>query len=269
MKTWGILLKRAVPFTIVMPLVVMAYSDADFDGVSDAHDLCPNSSMTDIVDQTGCTVEKLIAPTTNADRFDIILGLNQSRNSETSLNQSLQIDYYHKNLTLQLQTANYVNGGQGDTTIGLFYRFKPMEKLSLSLGASAILPTYESDLDNNNMDYKLSASLNYPINKFSLFLGGSYTLVNDDDINGSNYNVSYQNSQNFYLGIGKYLLPKLYSSVIYSDSSSIYEGGDHSSSLSLYNHYIINPNWFTRFGYTQGLSDTASNQLYLSVGYYF
>jgi len=80
--------------------------------------------------------------------------------------------------------------------LSLYYNFKPTQKLSLRLGGSAILPTYDSELDNNNMDYRASISLSYQLNTLSLFGGASLTLVNDEDINSSTYQIEYQNSSN-------------------------------------------------------------------------
>lgn len=271
MKTWGNLLRKTVLLPLLMPLLLMAYSDADFDGVADEHDLCPNSTMLDIVNKDGCSIEKLVLPKSNQ-HVDLILGLNTVKLANTdqrSINESLQIDYYHHNFTLQLLSNNYEEEGLGDTTIALCYRLNPSSKLSLSLGASIILPTYQSDFDNNNVDYKLSTALTYQLSSLSIFLGSSYTLINDDDINGSNYNIHYQNSQNLYFGLGSYLSSRLYSSIIYSDSSAVYKGGEHLKSLSLYNHYRIDPHWFSRFGYVQGLNESSSDQLYLNMGYFF
>jgi hypothetical protein len=270
MRIWGNFLKKLLFLLLLMPLLLMAYSDSDFDGVADEHDLCPQSSMLDIVDKNGCRIEKLVVPTSN--HFDLIFGLSRLKMATTNksyLNESLQIDYYHNNLTLQLQSANYQKDGLGDTALSLFYRLNPTKDLSLTLGASLIFPTYDGDFDNNNIDYKLSTTLNYQWDMWSLFLGISHTIVNDDDINSSEYKILYQNAQNLYLGIGRYLSSKLYSSIIYSDNTGSYQGGEHLKNLSLYNHYMIDAHWFSRFGYLRGLNDSSSDQLYLNIGYYF
>jgi len=273
MKQWGILVKRSILFAVQLPLLLMAYHDADLDGVADEHDQCPNSALTDIVDQRGCTIEKLTPPKKSIqDHFDVMVGISQlktTHNHETQFNQSLQLDYYHQDLTLQLQSTHYEEGSWGDTSMALFYHLKPMPQLILRMGTAVILPTYESRWDNNQADYRLSSSLTYQLLPLSLFLGGSYTFINDEDINQENYQLHYQDSNTLYFGLGGYLLPKLYSSCIYTQSRSIYQGGSNLHTLSLYNHYMIDAHWFTRFGYTQGVSDDANDQLYLSVGYYF
>jgi hypothetical protein len=261
-------MKKTVIVYLLFTILLLAYNDSDFDGVADEHDLCPNSTMTDIVDLKGCTIEKLVLPKDNLSHFDILLGVNYLSSSKT-INESFQTDYYYKNFGLQLRTAYYEEGGAGDTSLGLSYTFHPSNKLSVRLGSSLILPTYDSDLENNNIDYSASLALNYQINKSSIFGGINYTIMNDDDINGSNYTITYQDRQSYYIGIGSYLFQNFYSSLSYSSSSSSYKEGNSLHSLSLYNYYLINKNWFTNMGYSRGLDDATSSQIYFNIGYYF
>jgi len=272
MRNWTNSLNRALFIFMALSSLLFAYNDSDFDGVADKHDLCPNSTMLDIVNKQGCTIETLIVPKDKLSHYDIIFGVNYTKMGQTdekTFNQSLQLDYYHENITIQLQSTNFESAGLSDTVLGLFYRLKPMKKLSLSLGASVIFPTYKNELNNNNTDYKLSTSLNYQFDKSSLFLGASYTFINDDDIQKPNYTLQYKDAQNIYIGAGKYFFPTLYSSIIFNQSSNIYEDSEAMKSFSFYNHYIINKNWFSRFGYTHGLSKNSSDQLYLNIGYFF
>ncbi len=273
MKKWGTLVNRTILFSMLIPLTLMAYHDSDLDGVADEHDLCPNSSLTDIVNQEGCTIEKLTLPKSQTqDHFDLIMGLNQTTTTyqnDTQLSQTLQLDYYHNRITATLQTLHYQEDGMGDTTISLFYQLPEYGQLRVRMGASVILPTYDTAWNNNQTDYRLLASMQYPIQKLNLFAGGSYTFIGDEDINTTRTQLKLQNNHNYYLGLGGYFIPKLYSSLIYSNTSSIYQEGETIKTLSLFGYYMINTHWFTQFGYTQGISDNASDQLNLSVGYYF
>jgi hypothetical protein len=269
MKNIGSIMKKIVWFYIlILPLLLYAYNDSDLDGVSDEHDLCPNTPLTDIVDMKGCTIEKLVASNNKTPQhFDIILGANYL-DSDT-LNSSFIFDYYYQDFSLQLQGTNYEEGGLGDTTLNLYYNFQANQNLSIRIGFGAIFPTYDSELDNNNLDYKALFSLNYKRNKFSLFSGLGYSIINDDDINSTNYRVNYQNSLNYYMGFGYFISSKFYSSLSYSFSSSIYKGGDDFKNISLYNYYSIDKNWFTYFGYTKGVTKKSNDQLYINLGYYF
>jgi len=261
-------MKKTVIIYLLFSIILLAYNDSDFDGVADEHDLCPNSTMTDIVDLTGCTVEKLVLPKENLSHFDIVMGLNYLSSNKT-LNESFQSDYYYKDFSLQLRTAYYKEGGVSDTSLALYYTLHPSDKLSVRLGSSLIFPTYDSVLENNNLDYSASVFINYKLQSFSLFGGLNYMFMNDDDINGSNYKITYQDTQSYYIGVGSYLFPKLYSSFSYSSTSSSYKEGDSFDNLSIYNYYPINKNWFTNFGYSRGLGQESSSQSYINLGYYF
>ena len=259
---------KKIMIYLLFSVMLLAYNDSDFDGVADEHDLCPNSEMTDIVDLTGCTIEKLINKEDKLHNFDIIMGVNYTEDSQ-SLNESFQADYYYSDFSLQLQTSRYDKVGIGDTTASLYYTLKATPKLSFRLGASAILPTYNSFLDNNNIDYSASLFMSYQIKSLSLFGGVGYKFMGDDDINSTNYKITYQNSTNYYLGFGSYFIPKLYSSFIYTFSDKSYKEGEALKNLSLYNYYIINSHWFSNFGYNFGLTDNSSNQSFINLGYYF
>jgi len=259
---------KKIMIYLLFSVMLLAYNDSDFDGVADEHDLCPNSEMTDIVDLTGCTIEKLINKENQPHHFDIIMGVNYIEESK-SLNESLQTDYYYNDFALELRTAHYDKMGIGDTTTTLYYTLKTESKLSFRFGVSAILPTYDSFLNNNKIDYTTSLFMNYQIKSLSLFGGIGYTFMGDDDINNTSYKITYQNAPNYYLGFGSYFIPKLYSSFIYTFSDKSYKEGEALKNLSFYNYYIINNHWFTNFGYNFGLTDNASNQSYINLGYYF
>ncbi|NOZ89733.1 MAG: hypothetical protein GXO60_00445, partial [Epsilonproteobacteria bacterium] len=62
MRYLGGITKNIVWIFLLVPLLLFAYIDSDLDGVSDEHDLCPNTPITDIVDINGCTIEKLVIP---------------------------------------------------------------------------------------------------------------------------------------------------------------------------------------------------------------
>jgi hypothetical protein len=251
---------------LTMSITLLAYSDYDMDGVDDKIDKCPNTPFSDLVNTSGCTTKSLESP----HHFDIIFGINYSQTSyETlenadTLSQSLQIDYYYKNFTLQAsssyynsQSTTYNNSGTNDSFLGAYYKLNPVDNLTLRLGAGAIIPTYKSDLNNNNTD--LTANV---------FGGYSYTVVNDDDIVAEN--VTYQNTNSYNFGLGFYPTSKTYLSGAYNSSDSIYKDVETISTVSINAFYNIDAHWFTTLNYAYGLSDTASdNYASLRVGYYF
>jgi len=255
---------------------LFAYSDLDMDGVADSVDQCPNTPLTDLVDIQGCPIKSLVS----ANHFDVIVGAGYSDSNYASLNQtntyssSLQIDYYYKNFSLQASTSyyktdgqNYSDNGMNDSFVGAAYKFKFNKSLSLRVGAGALLPTYNTSLNNNNTDYTASANLSYAISKINIFGGYAYTMINDDDIAGT---VAYQDTNAFTGGLGYYFTNKLYISGAYNTADSIYSGIEKIRTVSAYGYYSFNKHWFTTFSYAYGLSDSASdNAASVKVGYYF
>ena len=287
-----------LPLSLILcSLSLFAFSDADLDGVDDSVDQCPGTSITELVDISGCTVKNLESP----HHFDIIMGASYSQISPIqertdTYTASLQADYYYKGFSLQASTAYYDSessistNGQTDSFVGAYYQFRPVASLSVRLGGGAILPTYKSDFNNNNTDYTASASLSYLVNDFNFFGSYSYTMVNDDDfsydtldVNGNiidSTTVYYQNTNAYNIGVGYYPTNKLYTSLAYNSSDSIYSkfvsttGGSTTqealNTVSAYLFYTIDKNWFTTASYAYGLSDSASDH-YVGVrlGYYF
>ncbi|MFA5233648.1 MAG: DUF3187 domain-containing protein [Sulfurimonas sp.] len=263
--------KKAL-FIIMAASLLLAYSDYDMDGVKDAIDKCPNTSFNELVDIEGCTIKVL----GNEHHFSIIYGIGLSeadyvtvRNSGT-LTQSLQIDYYYQNFSFQASTSYYDSdeeSGLNDSFIGVYYKLSPSNELTLRIGSGVLLPTYDTELDNNNMDVVTSASFSYMLKKINLFGNYSYTMVNDNDILGI---VTYQDTHSYSGGAGFYALNDLYVSSYYTASNSIYKDTEEIETLSFYVFYAIDANWFTTFSYSHGLSNSASDSaLTLRIGYNF
>jgi len=287
-------MQKALSTFLLCTLSLWAYSDFDLDGVDDAIDRCPNTSMSELVDMNGCTIQNLEGD----HHFDVVLGASYSQISPTTqektdtLAASIQADYYYKNFSLQASTAYYnsestitSNSGQTDTFIGAYYQLHPIASLSLRLGGGLLLPTY--DADNNNMDYTASASLSYLFSNMNLFGSYSYTIVNDDDVSYTNNTVipsetveiSYQNTNAFNAGVGFYPTSRLYTSLAYNHSDSIYKevvtNGVVSTvepleTASAYLFYTINKERFLTLSYAYGLSDSASDHFAaVRLGFYF
>ena len=278
-------MQKALIIFLLCTVSLLAYSDFDLDGVDDIIDRCPNTSMTELVDMHGCTIQNI----EGNHHFDVILGASYSQLSPTTqektdtLAASVQADYYYKDFSIQVATAYFnsestvtSNKGQTDTFIGAYYQLNPLESLSLRLGGGLLLPTY--DADNNNMDYTASASLSYLYSNINFFGSYSYTLINDDDIPNVAY---YQNTNAYNVGVGFYPTARLYTSVAYNSSDSIYKQALRIDTLTLdkivalesasaYIFYTIDKNWFTTLTYGYGLSDSASDHFAAAkVGYYF
>ncbi len=281
-------MNKILPILIASCLLssgLFAYSDSDMDGVANSVDKCPNTPLTDLVDINGCSIKKLSVKKASKGHADIIIGANFADSNYATLNQtdtysgSLQMDYYYGNFSLQASTSYYTTKaktyseqGMNDSFIGAAYNFRPIKNLSLRLGAGALLPTYQTSLNNNNTDYTGSASLSYTLAKVNVFGGYSYTMINDDDVVDTTNNTSYiyQDTNSYSAGLGYYFTNKLYMSGAYNLSNSIYKGIEDIQTASLYGYYSIDKNRFLIFSYAYGLSDTASDNAFsLKAGYYF
>ena len=268
---------------------LLAYSDADMDGVADSVDKCPNTPLMDLVDINGCTKKKLNTSHTQSNSHaDIIVGANYSGSNFASLNQtdtyssSLQVDYYYKDFSLQVSTSYYKTdghayseNGMNDTFVGASYNIKLTKSLLVRVGAGASLPTYKTSLNNNNTDYIGSLNVSYALAKTNIFAGYSYTLNNDDDVSvkdslGNVYDYRYQDTNAYSAGMGYYFTNSLYMSAAYNQSNSIYKGYEDVKTASFYGYKSIDKNWSMTFFYAYGLSNTASDHAAsIKLGYYF
>lgn len=269
-------MNKSALILVLLWLNLSAYSDYDMDGVDDTSDQCPNTPFSELVDSRGCSIKSLVSP----HHFDIILGVENSQvnyatlEKTDTLTQSLELDYYYKNFSLQVSTSHYNSqkntfseSGMNDSFLGAYYNLKPNDTLSVRLGAGLILPTYEDALNNNNTDYTASVNISYLFQNMNLFTAYGYTIVRDDNIPGS---VAYQNTNYFTVGLGFYPAKDLYLSGAYNSSESIYAGVEKINTASLYMFYNIDENWFTNATYAHGLSDTASdNTVSLRLGHRF
>jgi len=248
---------------ILFPLTLLAYTDSDMDGVPDADDSCPHTPMTDLVDLSGCTKKSLISP----HHFSLSLGEGYAKENDTSyLFSSLAFNYYYRKLSVQFTTGYYdlksndVNtSGLNDSYLNLSYTFDPMENFKLLLGGGVAFPTY--DHVDNKTDYSASLYGRYYWDKWSFTTGLGYRLIGDSNAVNTLY---------YSLGTGYTWNAKVYSSLSYSVSQSIYEGNEDLKSLSLYHYYKINKNWFTTVNYSHGLSDASlDNSIRGQIGYYW
>ncbi len=285
-------MQKAFSVFLLCTLSLMAYSDYDLDGVDDTIDRCPNTPLTELVDMHGCTIKKLEGD----HHFDLILGASYSQlnpiteEKTDTLTATIQADYYYKNFSLLASSGNYSSessissdSGLTDSFVGGYYQLNPLPSLNLRAGGGLLLPTY--DADNNNLDYTVSASLSYLLNNISFFGSYSYTMINDDDFSyvdtasAETVDVSYQNTNAFNIGVGFYPTSRLYTSLAYNRSDSIYnklvragaeERVEPLETASFYLFYTINKQWFATLGYAYGLSDSASDHFgAVRLGYYF
>lgn len=249
-----------------LTLSLFAYTDSDLDGVDDADDRCPNTPISDLVDETGCTIESLESP----HHFSLQLGLNHHAGTTT---QTAQLDYYYHDFTMELYGAfdyetDSDESGFNDTWLWAYYALYPADALQLRFGAGAIFPAYDPADESNRIDYGVSVSLSYAQGRLNPFGGYSYTWVDDEAPEGSGW--AYRNIHAFYMGLGYFVGEDLYVSAAYNFSQSIYEDNKDLQSASADVSYTIDSHWFARGSYTRALGGLEyDNYFSVQIGYYF
>ena len=149
---------KTIFFIFLSSIVLFGFSDIDLDGVDDSLDKCPNTPITDIVDENGCSVKSVIVE----QYFDIIFGvsysqLNYRSNRKTdTYTTTAQIDYYRGNFTLQFQSSYFISDGSrrsdsgwNDTSIFAYYKWNLTSEFTVDTGIGVVLPTYETGYSNN------------------------------------------------------------------------------------------------------------------------
>jgi hypothetical protein len=254
-----------------------AYIDSDFDGVEDTYDLCPQTPLSDLVDNDGCVLKSV----SSKPLIDLVTSVGYSQinyatqEASDTFSASLQADIYLGKWWIQgiishYQSDNGVDSESGleDTAMNLMYQFTPTDKITLTTGLGVLLPTYQSLYNNEAIDYTTSIDLVYPLNEtFSLFGGTNYTWVNDRNV----AEEQYQNTFGLYTGI-EYIYPngKAVFTAAYYQHESIYLSTPTIKYINFGCAYTINPHWSIGGTYGFGLSDSASDQSISGyIGYLF
>jgi hypothetical protein len=254
--------------------MLFAYTDNDIDGIDDKMDKCPNTPFYELVDSSGCSISSLESD----HKFDFIYGISfaQSNYIDGTSNvtsQNFQFDYYYKDFSLELSTSYSTSSWEnslGDSYLGVNYQFSALKNLKIKTGIGLILPTYNTELNNNNTDYTAMISASYAFEKFNIFAGYNFTKINDDDIVTVDITANYQDTNSYSAGFGFYPTQDSYLSASYFSGDNIYVGDDTIDTISIYGFYSLSEQWFTTINYAHGLSDSASdNYLSLKVGYNF
>ncbi len=240
---------------------LLASVDSDMDGVDNDIDRCPNTPFFELVDKTGCTIEKIAIK--EAHHYDIMLGAAyvKMNNGETDTLVSFVTDYYYENWIFTLFTQPYSqNNTYSGNDVYLSVNYKViMDNFTIKFGPGMVLPI---DADSSNeTDYFLNVNLNYKMDKFDFTLYYKYTFMND---------TFTQNIDTKAVSIGYYLFDTTYINLAYSTEKSIYNGIEDVENTALMLNHAITEHWFTNIRFTYGLSDSANDSTTtVNVGYYF
>jgi hypothetical protein len=250
--------RKLYSFLLLIAIQLHAFEDDDIDGVENSKDLCPNTSFEDTVDENGCT-EKL----NYFGKVTLTLGtdINIDDSRTTDYNFFSNYNYKAWDFSLyssqqsSLDTNNNETQSSGDLYLSSSYG-KSIENLYAKLTIGAKLATGDSEVSTGENDYFTNLHISYAFKeKLALLSSLGYTLTGDSN------ETEYENSFGYSLGLGYMVNDAWYSSLTYQNSTSIYEDSDNYQSISLFNSYNFNDNFFATLNYTRGLDDLSYNEV--------
>ena len=165
---------------LVAALFANEYNDDDLDGVPNGLDRCPNTPFSDIVDEYGCSIERLIKPKSYDIYFEYAYIKDNDYTDFQENNYVFNITIYHNNFDISF-IGNYYNNnfkkGFSDVNINGGLRFTPTPMWDLYIGVGIDLPIYNRD--GNFFDYNFYMDNEYYYKGVKFFVGGYYTFTRD------------------------------------------------------------------------------------------
>ncbi len=172
-------MKKILALFLVLVALWAQYNDNDLDGVPDYLDRCPNTPFSDIVDQYGCSIEKLIKPRRYEYYYEFLYAKDKRLDFQER-DYLMNVTLYHDNFDFAVTSFYYNNNfkkGFSDISIKIEYRFTPTPMWDIYVGAGLELPTY--NLHGNKTDYTLSFNNEYYFLGYKFYGGTYYTIVGD------------------------------------------------------------------------------------------
>ncbi|MRI83933.1 MAG: hypothetical protein C6I00_05875 [Nitratiruptor sp.] len=153
------------------------YNDDDLDGVPNHLDRCPATPFSDIVDEFGCSIERLIRPR----QVEFYLEYLYARDGHFHENGYLaNLTLYRGPFDFSLSSLYFNNpqkAGFSDVNIRLQYLFHPTPMWDLLLGVGIDLPTY--NVPGNRSDYALYWNNYYYLLDIRLLFGLYHIYTTD------------------------------------------------------------------------------------------
>lgn len=254
---------------LLIPLLLCAYSDRDFDGVEDTLDRCPATPFMDLVDASGCSIKRL-EPTAHLQAsFGLLFSRmdNVTLESRDTLYSMLQLDYTYERFNIWANTGSYSSQedrGTNDSYIGVRYNYTPFNTLQLAFGGGLVIPTYSGAA--GALDTFASLDALYNLNQASFYASAIYTHIGDDD----SEEYRYQDTAAYALGVSYLLHSSLQGTVNYYESGAIYKGLTPIRSTAIILQYALSSSMLAETSYTLGLSESsADHTLVLNLHYRF
>ncbi len=184
----------------VLSIFANEYNDDDLDGVPNSLDRCPNTPFSDIVDEYGCSIERLIKPKSYDIYFEYVYIRDNDIVDFKENDYIFSATLYRNNFDFSITTTYFDNSlkhGFSDTSIKIEYRFTPTPMWDLYVGTGVDLPTYNRK--GNFLDYNLFIDNEYYYKGVKFFVGGYYTFTRD-----KYRSKRLQNPYGMYIGLESY-----------------------------------------------------------------
>ena len=250
-----------------------AYQDYDIDGVEDEVDRCPNTPFDKLVDEWGCPQDDSYK---GALTIKIGSDISIDEISDQVKSLSLFVNYSYLDWDVSLSNSNYTVfdtntfSDSGDVYLSVGKLFKS-DLLSTKVSLGTKRSTKDIDLNSDvyfgtaESDYFASVNFNYLLHKRqNAFLYYGYTLSGDSS------KVDYKNRHSYSIGSGYAITNRLYSSLSYEYSDSVYADSDAYRAISWFSSYNFSNTYFTTFNYAHALDDFSYDQTFsIKLGAYF
>jgi hypothetical protein len=262
-------LQKLIFILLLFYTTSFAYTDNDIDGVEDSIDQCLNTPFDELVNEKGCSHNEsyhgVLTLKLGSDiSFDTL--------SDKTTNFNLFTNYRYNNWDVSLSNSSYstydsfneTSNSAGDLYLSGGYLFKTKEfNTKIALGTK--LAIADEDVGTGENDYFASVNFDYFVNQQQdIFLYLGYTM------SGDSTEVDYEDFYSYSLGSGYAINSKWYSALSYDYSGSQYPNTDAYSSLSWFNSYEFNKQFFVTLNYAHGLDDISyDHTISLKFGVHF
>jgi len=245
----------------LLQAISFGFDDDDFDGIENKYDKCLSTTLFEIVDEDGCTIQNLNPHL----EYTFAFSFYRFEKDGWSSSQSLSTNIYYKNFDFEMifskmsNTENISNNHDSDAVdLNIFYQLNNKNDIVIWLGTGINLPLSKTNL-NNKVDYSLYANFSKPIESVDLFSGLSYKITNDTDT----ISEKYRNTFGYYFGIKHYMKENVSYDLQYSSTQNNIVNEQSINYLYIGSNFDLTPNCFVRVEYGSGLSKTADDS---SVG---
>jgi len=250
-----------------------AYQDYDIDGVEDAMDRCPNTPFDKLVDRWGCPQDNSY---NGALTIKIGSDISVDEFSDNVKSLSLFVNYNYLDWDVSLSNSNYTVfdtsrfSDSGDIYLSISKLFKS-DLLSTKISLGTKQSTKDIDLNSDvyfgtgESDYFASVNFNYLLQKRqNIFLYYGYTF------SGDSLEIDYKNRHSYSIGSGYALTNRLYSSLSYEYSDSVYADTEAYRAISWFNSYSFSDTYFATVNYAHALDDFSYDYtVSIKFGAYF